>query len=252
MSLISWIVTHVAPLFLVSSPITSYADQIYSIHKTHSSAGFSLDIPLIMLVASILKIFYWFGEHYDNALLLQAILMVCVQTVLLHVALENRPSLTTANAKPFDGMDRAEPLFSRRPYHFWQWRSSQPYWSFLAYYTLVLLVLGIFIGDSKKYIELQGYVALSIEAMLPLPQIASNQRNRSCKGFRLSVLLNWLIGDALKMSFFFLAESDIPWAFKLCGIFQALCDCYLGVQYWMFGEGQDVQYSPEDREMRKL
>lgn len=40
---------------LVTSPVTSYADQIYSIHRTRSSSGFSLDIPLIMLVASITK-----------------------------------------------------------------------------------------------------------------------------------------------------------------------------------------------------
>lgn len=40
---------------IATSPITSYADQIHSIHRTRSSAGFSLDIPLIMLVASILK-----------------------------------------------------------------------------------------------------------------------------------------------------------------------------------------------------
>lgn len=40
---------------LITSPFTSYADQIYSIHKNKSSAGFSLDIPLIMLVASIFK-----------------------------------------------------------------------------------------------------------------------------------------------------------------------------------------------------
>ena len=40
---------------LITSPITSYADQIFSIHRTRSSAGFSLDIPLIMLVSSILK-----------------------------------------------------------------------------------------------------------------------------------------------------------------------------------------------------
>lgn len=40
---------------LISSPLTSYADQILSIHRNRSSAGFSLDIPLIMLVASILK-----------------------------------------------------------------------------------------------------------------------------------------------------------------------------------------------------
>lgn len=51
------IVANIAPLFIATSPITSYADQIYSIHKTRSSAGFSLDIPLIMLVASILKYF---------------------------------------------------------------------------------------------------------------------------------------------------------------------------------------------------
>ena len=49
------LVANIAPLFIATSPITSYADQIYSIHKTRSSAGFSLDIPLIMLVASILK-----------------------------------------------------------------------------------------------------------------------------------------------------------------------------------------------------
>lgn len=55
MGFIKWAVTHVAPVFLVTSPITSYADQIWSISKKRSSAGFSLDIPLIMLVASILK-----------------------------------------------------------------------------------------------------------------------------------------------------------------------------------------------------
>jgi hypothetical protein len=43
----------------VVSPITSYADQIASIHRKKTSDGFSLDIPLIMLVASILKCVAW-------------------------------------------------------------------------------------------------------------------------------------------------------------------------------------------------
>ena len=55
MSLVKWVFTHIAPLFIVTSPVTSYADQIWSFHKSRSSAGFSLDIPLIMLVSSILK-----------------------------------------------------------------------------------------------------------------------------------------------------------------------------------------------------
>ncbi|GAB7351053.1 hypothetical protein MBLNU459_g1533t1 [Dothideomycetes sp. NU459] len=191
-----------------------------------------------MLLASILKLFYWLGEHYETSLLVQAGLMVVVQTLLLHVALRNRPSVSGSHTihQPFAG-SREGDTHVKRPFGFWQWRSARPYWSFLGYYTVTLLALQMFFGQNPSFTALQGYVALGIEATLPLPQIISNQRNRSCKGFRLSVLGNWLVGDAMKMTFFFFAESDIPWSFKLCGLFQACCDSYLGIQYWMFGDG---------------
>jgi len=41
----------------------------------------------------------------------------------------------------------------------------------------------------------------------------------------------------MKMFWFFTATSEIPWAFKLCGMFQACCDSFLGIQYWMYGDG---------------
>lgn len=44
-----------APLFLIMSPVLSYSDQALSMHRNKSSAGFSLDIPLIMLVASFFR-----------------------------------------------------------------------------------------------------------------------------------------------------------------------------------------------------
>jgi hypothetical protein len=53
-----WLATlagYVAPLFLVLSPVFSYSDQAVSMHRSKSSAGFSLDIPLIMLVASMFR-----------------------------------------------------------------------------------------------------------------------------------------------------------------------------------------------------
>jgi hypothetical protein len=57
-SLIGWVMeltAWVAPFFIVMSPILSYADQIVSMYRNKTSAGFSLDIPLIMLVASLLR-----------------------------------------------------------------------------------------------------------------------------------------------------------------------------------------------------
>lgn len=87
------------------------------------------------------------------------------------------------------------------------------------------------------YSSIIGITGLSVEATLPIPQIIANARTKSCKGFRLSVLVSWLAGDAMKMFWFFTATSEIPWAFKVCGMFQACCDSFLGVQYYMYGEG---------------
>ena len=44
----------------------------------------------------------------------------------------------------------------------------------------------------------------------------------------------------MKMFWFFNATTEIPWAFKLCAIFQMSCDMTLGVLYWMYGEGVSV------------
>lgn len=177
--------------------------------------------------------------------------MVFVQVLLLHVALLYRPPVGAQYSlnQPFAGAKEGD-TSSTRPYRFWQWRSRRPYWQFLAYYTLKLAALQYVIGTHPLYVQIQGYVALSVEAILPIPQVLENQRNQACKGFRLSVLVNWIIGDIFKMTYFFLSEGGVPWAFKLCGLFQAACDAYLGVQYWMYGDGS--QTSDIDRKESRL
>lgn len=112
------------------------------------------------------------------------------------------------------------------------------YYQFLTYMTSALLAIHVllpFISSSPTYISLLGYAGLAVEATLPLPQIFKNHNARSCKGFRLSVIVNWLAGDTMKMSYFFLSSELIPWPFRLCGIFQACCDCYLGYQFYLYG-----------------
>lgn len=178
--------------------------------------------------------------------------MVIVQLVLLHVALVNRPPVGAQHSlnQPFAGSRESE-VQATRPFNFWQWRSRQPYWHFLGYFTVALAILQLVIGSTPAYTAIQGYIALGVEATLPLPQILTNHRSQSCKGFRLSVLVNWLVGDVFKMTYFFLAEGGVPWAFKLCGAFQACCDGYLGVQYWLYGEGAGNAVVAEKEERLK-
>lgn len=243
---------YAAPVFLMMSPLLSYGDQVLSMRRNRSSAGFSLDIPLIMLVASMLRIFYYPGARFDTALLVQSFIMVAVQLVLLKVALDHRPAPSSKGgdgAVPFAGLEPGRRvssssggLFETRPYNFWQWRSPKPYWQFLLYFflglTVLELVLAPWTGIYPAYSSMIGYIGLSVEAVLPLPQIRANARARSCRGFRPSVLVNWLAGDAFKMFWFFTAPTQIPWSFKLCGMFQASCDSILGLQYFIYGNGE--------------
>ncbi|KAH7067883.1 hypothetical protein FB567DRAFT_541398 [Paraphoma chrysanthemicola] len=247
MGIINDIVKNIAPIFIATSPITSYGDQIYSMHRTRSSAGFSLDIPLIMLVASILKVYYWFGAHFSTSLLVQALLMIGVHLLCLHVALTNRPP---ASHLPFQVHEQPW----KRPYEFWQWRQPRPYWGFLTYFTAILLILHLFISPTRLFIpytDLLGAVALSIEATLPLPQLYSNYTRKGCKGFRPSVIANWVLGDTFKMWFFFASsKGEVPWAFKACGIFQATCDLGLALQYLYYGDGPEGVFPGAEKEVR--
>ncbi|KAI5780874.1 hypothetical protein EDC01DRAFT_710394 [Geopyxis carbonaria] len=249
MGLFNTLVAYIAPIFLITSPVTSYGDQIRAIHKTRTSRGFSLDTPLIMLLASILRCFYWLGADFDITLLYQSILMIVVQLTLLKVALDNRPSEAEKMA-PFAAAT-AGAAAHKRPYSFWQWRAQQPYWSFLAYFTAATAVLQVLFGGSGLFVDLVGYVALGIEAALPLPQVLANQRRRSCAGFRMSVMASWILGDVMKMMYF-LQNDNVGFQFKACAAVQMCLDAGLGVQFLCFGNGpaaDDVNGALREKEL---
>ncbi|KFA45627.1 hypothetical protein S40293_09111 [Stachybotrys chartarum IBT 40293] len=235
------------PIFLILSPVLSYSDQAMSMHRNKTSAGFSLDIPLIMLVASLMRIFYWPGARFDTSLLIQAFIMVGMQVVLLKIALDHRPPPSNKGGEtgvPFAGAHDAGFTGLQRPYNFWQWRSPKPYWQFLvcllAGLTACELLLRPLPGVYSAYSVLIGYLGLSVEAVLPLPQVVANARTKSTRGFRPSVLASWLAGDVMKMFWFFTATSTIPWAFKLCAMFQAVCDSLLAAQYLSYAQADTV------------
>jgi hypothetical protein len=118
------------------------------------------------------------------------------------------------------------------------------YWHFLIYLFITLLACEVVLTPMPALYSLYsafiGYLGLAIEATLPIPQIVSNIRTKSCKGFRVSVLASWLAGDFMKMFWFFNATSEIPLGFKLCGIFQMCCDSFLGGQYWFYGAEETI------------
>jgi hypothetical protein len=116
------------------------------------------------------------------------------------------------------------------------------YWRFLANFAVGFGVLQLLLGGSDAYVNILGLLGLSIEAVLPIPQILTIKQQQSVEGFRPSLLLAWIGGDISKLSFFALSSSNgsgsVAPQFIICGSLQALFDLFIGIQYFMYSTGR--------------
>ncbi|KAF8074763.1 hypothetical protein FPV67DRAFT_1474920 [Lyophyllum atratum] len=217
----SWISTLASTGMAVGPPLV-YADQAVSIIRKKDSTGFSHDVCAILLIANITRCFFWLGNRFEFALLVQSILMILAQLALLYICIHYRPGLSP---EAFGG--------SRRPLSFWQWPTYTQYIEFLAGFILCQAILFLILGRSEVFVSILGFVALGLESTLPIPQLISNYRQRSLYGFRMSTLVGWTGGDAFKTIYFFAQGS--PLQFKVCAIFQLSIDCAIVVQRFLYG-----------------
>ncbi|OAX41369.1 hypothetical protein K503DRAFT_506415 [Rhizopogon vinicolor AM-OR11-026] len=180
----SWIPTVAAVGMAVGPPLV-YVDQAVSIVRKKDSTGFSRDVCAILLIANITRCFFWLGNRFELALLIQSLLMIVAQLALLYICVRYRPRVSPENFGA-----------SPRPLSFWQWHAYAQYIEFLAGFILCSAILFLIFGRSELYITILGFVALGLESTLPIPQLISNYKQRSLYGFRASTLLGWVGGDS--------------------------------------------------------
>lgn len=80
----------IANIVISLAPLFSYGTTCYSIYRRQTLMGFSIDICATMLMAAILRIFYYMIVPYEISLLRQSITMIIIQLILLKVSLKYR------------------------------------------------------------------------------------------------------------------------------------------------------------------
>ncbi|KAH8116429.1 hypothetical protein DFH11DRAFT_1580555 [Phellopilus nigrolimitatus] len=217
----AWLSTAASVGMAVGPPLV-YADQTISIVRKKDSTGFSRDVCGVLLIANFTRLFFWLGDHFELALLVQSVLMILAQLALLYICMLYRPRISPENIG-----------VSSRPYSFWQWPTYAQHIEFLAGMILVQAILFLIFGRSEIFITILGFLALGLESTLPIPQFFSNYKQKSLYGFRASTLLGWFGGDAFKTVYFFLQGSRLQ--FKVCAIFQLSIDCAIVAQRLYYG-----------------
>ncbi|WRT69075.1 uncharacterized protein IL334_006058 [Kwoniella shivajii] len=266
-----------AGIGMAVGPPLIYADQAYSIVKKKDSSGFSHDVCGVILVANIIRVFFWLGNRFETPLLIQSLLLIVSQLLLLAICLHYSPSSEplddSTNYAPLsplplspaptsgqghsrqesDYLSRPPPpqrqtsstpvgrqggfkgLFvgGKRPFEFWQWDGYGSYLEFLAGLIVTLGILQIILGRWMWYIDALGFVALTIESTLPIPQFIANFGRKSCYGFRSSTLAGWFFGDAYKTVYFFVRGSPIQ--FRVTAILTLCWDSAVLAQRIIYG-----------------
>ncbi|GAA5849535.1 hypothetical protein JCM8547_000487 [Rhodosporidiobolus lusitaniae] len=216
------ILSVIAGILMAVGPPLAYTDQYIDICRKHTSAGFSTDICGLLIIANITRCIYWLGDHFQTYLLVQSILMIIAQFGLLYVCLIYRPSSYYQRTK-------------WRPGKLWQWPTIGAYLEFCALLILIHCVFFLILYKVDAYVQLLGFLALGLEATLPIPQLLANYEHKSTAGFRLTVLAGWFLGDLVKTIYFFVTP-DNGLAFKACACFQLSIDLCLCIQTFLYRE----------------
>ncbi|CAL8375184.1 unnamed protein product [Arctogadus glacialis] len=86
----------VASCVMVFGGALPYLPQYQEIQRSNDTTGFSTRVCLVLLLANILRIFFWVGKQFELPLLLQSVVMIstmfCMLRLCCHVHNSNRVS----------------------------------------------------------------------------------------------------------------------------------------------------------------
>jgi hypothetical protein len=70
---------------MILGPCVGYIIQCFKMTKERNADGFSPFICLILLVANIVRVFWWFAEEFSPVLLVASLVMIACQMCLLYL-----------------------------------------------------------------------------------------------------------------------------------------------------------------------
>ncbi|XP_059975426.1 solute carrier family 66 member 2 isoform X2 [Mesoplodon densirostris] len=209
---------------MVFGGVVPYIPQYRDIRRTQNAEGFSTYVCLVLLLANILRILFWFGRRFEAPLLWQSVVMILAMLLMLKLCTEVRAA-SELNVK-------RRVFADFNPQHFWHWNSFGDYVQCVLAFTGVAGCVTYLSIDSALFVESLGFLAVLTEAMLGMPQLCRNHRHQSTEGMSIKMVLMWTSGDTFKTAYFLL--NGAPLQFSVCGLLQVLVDLAILGQAYVF------------------
>ncbi|XP_013979738.1 solute carrier family 66 member 2 isoform X2 [Salmo salar] len=221
----SWtLLSLLASCVMVFGGALPYVPQYQEIQRSSNTEGFSTRVCLLLLIANILRIFFWIGKQFELTLLLQSVVMISTMLAMLHLCCNiQQANRVSTNQHHFTDLDLR---------YFWSWSAFEDYLLFCFAFTVLCAFLTLLLLDSVLFVEGLGSLAVLFEAMLGVPQLLQNFHNHSTRGMSVKMVLLWTAGDIFKTTYFVMNHS--PSQFSVCGAVQILIDMAILLQVICF------------------
>ena len=231
----SYILKTCADILMVFVPSVGYFFQAMKFKQTKSSKGFAKFLCLLLLLANILRIFFWMGKRFTLTLLFQAIVVVISQIYLIHVYLEFQED------QPFYNKERTITDYltnwkeTLNPKNIWNWVDEVEYYKFIIFLFFIFSVMCSLAGfKNTKFFEVIGTISVSCETFIEIPQILENYKTKNTQNLSGAMVLMWFLGDLFKTTYNLMYKS--PMQMIIGGIIMNCEDIILSSQVLIYSE----------------
>ena len=204
-------------------PLIGYIHQYMKIKNLKNTEGFSKFVSFILIMAYLIRIFFWIGNHFEITILLNAIFGLIMQLLLLQICVKYDKKLQR-NLNITRLLNLKE---------FWNWPFFYDYFFFVSVITIFLGFISNLIGyDNKTYIFILGILTSMIEAFLDIPQIYELYLSKNPHTISYLLIFGWLCGDIFKVSYY--CSRNTPIQLIVCAIFQLSTDFIVIYQIYYY------------------
>ena len=227
-----------ADFLIIFLPSVGYFFQAIKFQKTKSSKGFSKSLCLLLLLANILRIYFWIGKPFEKSLLFQSIVVIISQIYLIHYYLKYQEKPRDINKIPqeksiLNHMISWKDIFL--PSKFWNWDYEIDYYKFIFLFFAFMSIICVIIGRNlMKFYDVIGTISVGIETFIEIPQIKENCVTKNVKNLSMAMVLMWFIGDLFKTVYNLVNKSPIQMI--VGGLIQNCEDIILSTQVICYSE----------------
>ena len=227
-----------ADFLIIFLPSVGYFFQAIKFQKTKSSKGFSKSLCLLLLLANILRIYFWIGKPFEKSLLFQSIVVIISQIYLIHYYLKYQEKPRDINKIPaeksiLNHMISWKDIFL--PSKFWNWDYEIDYYKFVFLFFSIMSIICAIIGRNLiKFYDVIGTISVGIETFIEIPQIKENCVTKNVKNLSMAMVLMWFIGDLFKTVYNLVNKSPVQMI--VGGLIQNFEDIILSTQVICYSE----------------